>query len=192
MGVRRISRMDDSVRGPEANERARRFKWWAAAAGAGVILSVAGLAVASGPPPVTDRGYPPPGVTVTGIGRVDVQASNRDGEHGIRRAVATATKAALPRAMSDARRQAQLLGDASGIRLGEVWAVERDPNLPYPGSGLEPPTPFGNGRYCGTLRRFAGYRTTPDGRRVRRHVSRRACRAPRDVSVYLTVTFAQG
>lgn len=171
----------------QADVRTIRLVAVAGAVAAG--LAVTNLALAKGPQPA-DRGYPPPGVTTTGVGRADVGARNRDGEARIRSAVAAAEAAAVPRAVKDARRRAEAIADAAGIELGGVWAVERDPNLPWPGSGVEQGT-FGNGRYCGTMRRAAGFRTTEDGRRVRRFVSRHGCRAPRDVTVYLTITVAQ-
>lgn len=161
----------------------------AAGAGVAALLALATLALAKGPRPA-DRGYPPPGVTATGLGRAEVEATNRDGEAEIRRAVAAATELAVPRALRDARRRAAVIADAAGMQLGAVWAVERDPNLPWPGAGLDLAT-FGNGRYCGTTRRAAGFRTRADGRRVRRFVRRHGCRAPHDVSVHLTVTVAQ-
>ena len=50
------------------------------------ILAAGAMALASGPPPV-DRGYPPPGVTVIGFATAKVNATNRDSEARIRRAV---------------------------------------------------------------------------------------------------------
>jgi hypothetical protein len=156
----------------------------------GAILAAGAMALASGPPPV-DRGYPPPGVTAIGFATSPVKASNSDSEGKIRRAVAAANTRARPRAFADARTKAGEMAAAAGMRVGAVWSVGVDPNLPYYGGGVAQGT-FGGNDYCGIVRRFAGYRTTPSGRRVRRYVQRRGCRAPRDVTVYLTVTFAQG
>jgi len=68
-----------------------------------------------------------------------------------------------------------------GMRLGAVWSVSQDPNVPYYGSGVAQGT-FGGNDYCGTRR----VRTGP-GRYRTRHL----CQAPEDVTVYLTMTFAQ-
>jgi hypothetical protein len=142
----------------------------------GALLATGALALASGPPPV-DRGYPPPGVTAIGFATATVDATSQDSEGTIRRAVAAATETARPRAFADAKRKAAAMGTVAGMRLGAVWSVSQDPNLPYYGSGVVQGT-FGANEYCGTIGRGA----------KRRH----ACRAPRDVTVYLTVTFAQG
>jgi hypothetical protein len=155
----------------------------------GAILAAGAVALASGPPPV-DRGYPPPGVTAIGFASSPVNASNRESEGEIRRAVEAANTRARPRAFADARRRAEAMAAAADMRLGAVWSVGVDPNVPYYGGGVAQGT-FGGNDYCGIVRRFAGYRTTSSGRRVRRYVQRHGCRAPREVTVYLTVTFAQ-
>jgi hypothetical protein len=143
---------------------------------AGAILATGAIALASGPPPV-DRGYPPPGVTAIGFASAKVHASDRDSEGAIRRAVEAANVKARPRAFADATRKAQELAAAAGMRLGAVWSVGVDPNVPYFGGGVAQGT-FGWDRFCGTV-----------GRGKRRH---HACRAPKDVTIYLTVTFTQG
>jgi hypothetical protein len=156
----------------------------------GAILAAGAVALASGPPPV-DRGYPPPGVTAIGFATSAVNATGENSEKEIRAAVARATARARPQAFADARAKATELGATAGMRLGAVWSVSQDPNVPYYGSGVVQGT-FGGNDYCGQERRAAGFRTTSDGRRVRRFVRRFRCRAPKDVTVYLTVTFAQG
>jgi hypothetical protein len=161
----------------------------ALALAAGAILSAGAVALASGPPPV-DRGYPPPGVTAIGFASSPVNASGKNTEAAIRRAVARANERARPRAFADARGKAEALAATAGMRVGAVWSVGQDPNVPYYGSGVVQGT-FGGNDYCGQERRAEGFRTTPTGRRVRRYVQRYRCRAPKEVTVYLTVTFAQ-
>jgi hypothetical protein len=163
----------------------------ALALAAGAILSAGAVALASGGPPPVDRGYPPPGVTAVGVGTVDVAATNRDSEARIRRAVRLATDRARPRAIADAKRKAQQIAAAAGMRLGAIWAAGQEPNVPYWGTGVEQGT-FGGNRYCGRARVHVGYRINSAGRRVRRYALRHTCRAPREATVYLTVTFAQG
>ncbi len=161
----------------------------AIALAAGAILSAGAVALASGPPPV-DRGYPPPGVTAIGFATSPVDATTKSSEGEIRRAVERANARARPRAFADAKLKAEAMGATAGMRLGAVWSVSQDPNVPYPGSGVNQGT-FGANDYCGQVRRAAGLRTTSTGRQVRRFVQRRECRAPEEVTVYLTVTFAQ-
>jgi hypothetical protein len=157
---------------------------------AGAVLSAAAVALASGPPPV-DRGYPPPGVTAIGAATVSVDARDGDSETKIRRAVERANAKARPRAFADARRKAEAIAAAAGMRLGAVWSVGQDPNVPYPGSGVNQGT-FGGNDYCGQRRFSVGVTTRPDGRRVRQYKQRHVCDAPREVDVYLSVTFTQG
>ena len=142
----------------------------------GALLAAGAMALASGGPPPVDRGYPPPGVTAIGFASAKVDATNQDSEGVIRRAVEAANVKARPRAFADARRKAQELAGVAAMRLGVVWSVSVDPNVPYYGSGVNQGT-FGVNRYCGTI-----------GRRGHR---RHACNAPDVVNVYLTVTFAQ-
>jgi len=155
----------------------------------GAILAAGAIALAGGPPPV-DRGYPPPGVTAIGFATAKVNATDHDSEARIRRAVEAANATAPPHAFADAKRKAEAMGATAGLRLGAVWAVSQDPNLPYYGSGVVQGT-FGGDDYCGRRRFPTGFRTLPSGRRVRTCGRRFVCQAPKDVTVYLTVTFAQ-
>ncbi len=159
--------------------RTARMRTIALALAAGAVLSAGAVALASGPPPV-DRGYPPPGVTAIGFANAPVDAMHTDTEGEIRRAVEAANARARPRAFADARDKARALAATAGMRLGAVWSVGQDPNVPYYGSGVAQGT-FGGNDYCGRVRRTVG------GRRL----WRQACRAPKEVTVYLVVTFAQ-
>jgi hypothetical protein len=102
-----------------------------------------------------------------------VNATNTDSETTIRRAVERANDRARPGAFNDARGKAEAMAAIAGMRVGAVWSVSQDPNVPYPGSGVNQGT-FGGNDFCGLMRR-----------------GRRGCRAPKEVTVYLTVTFAQ-
>jgi hypothetical protein len=163
----------------------------ALALAAGAILSAGAVALASGGQPPVDRGYPPPGVTAIGAATVRVDARDGDSEATIRRAVERANAKARPRAFADARRKAEAIAAAAGMRLGAVWSVGQDPNVPYPGSGVNQGT-FGGNDYCGQRRISVGVTTRPDGRRVRQFKQRYVCDAPREVDIYLSVTFTQG
>jgi hypothetical protein len=162
----------------------------ALALAAGAALAASAVALASGGQPPVDRGYPPPGVTAIGSAGARVDAEDGDAQAKIRRAVERANERARPRAFADARRKAEAIAAAAGLRLGAVWSVGQDPNVPYPGSGVNQGT-FGGNDYCGRRRSSAGVTTRPDGRRVRRYRWRHVCDAPREVHVYLSVTFAQ-
>jgi hypothetical protein len=139
----------------------------------GAILSVGAVALAGGGPAPVDRGYPPPGVTVIGFASAPVKATDGNSETEIRRAVERANERARPRAFDDARGKAEALAAIAGMRVGAVWSVSQDPNVPYPGSGVNQGT-FGANNFCGRTRK------------------RWECRAPSEVTVYLTATFAQG
>jgi hypothetical protein len=90
-------------------------------------------------------------VTAIGFAAATVDATNKDSEGAIRRAVAAANESARPRAFADARRKAQAMAATAGMRLGAVWSVSQDPNVPYYGSGIVQGT-FGGNDYCGTRR----------------------------------------
>ncbi len=163
----------------------------ALALAAGAVLSAGAVALAKGGQPPVDRGYPPPGVTAIGAASVRVDATDRDNEGAIRRAVERANAKARPRAFADARREAEAMAAVAGMRLGAVWSVGQDPNVPYFGSGVNQGT-FGGNDFCGPRRVRIGVTTRPDGRRVPRYRQRHVCDAPREVDLYLAVTFAQG
>ena len=80
------------------------------------------------------------------------------------------------------------MGATAGMRLGAVWSVSQDPNVPYYGNGVTRAPSAATTTAARSA--VAGFRT-PDGRRVRRFIQRRECRAPKEVTVYLTGTFAQ-
>jgi hypothetical protein len=157
-----------------------------AAIAALVVVLVVGAAEGKGPPP-EPASSPPAGVTAQGTAIADVGATSRDTEGRIRRSVAAAQAQATPRAFQAAKARAQQLAQAAGMTLGDVTAV-RPSAQPYWSTDII--GTFGANRFCGRVRRFAGYRTTPSGRRVRRYVMRHGCRAPSDVTVTLEVTFA--
>ena len=144
-------------------------------------------APASGPPP-DPFVFPPPGVTAIGSAAVPVARGTRHTQGAIATAVAAASARATPLAIAAARRRAQGLAAAAGMRLGEVYAVAPETSGSYAWSA-EPGT-YGLGEYCGTRRRFAGYRQTASGRRVRRYRQVHACRVPQTVTMNVSVSFS--
>jgi hypothetical protein len=153
-----------------------------------VILVVDRSAPASGPPP-EPFAFPPPGVTAIGSGVARVPRDTPRRQAAISRAVAAATVRATPRAVRAAKRGAQRIAAASGLRLGALYGIAPETSGSYAWSS-ETGT-FGPGRYCGRVRRSAGYRITSTGRRARRYRWTRSCRAPREVTVNLSVTFTR-
>ena len=153
-----------------------------------LILLVDGPAPASGPPP-DPFAFPPPGITAIGSGIAVVPRDTPRKQAAISRAVAAATERATPRAVKAARQRALGIAAAAGLRLGAIYGVAPETSGSFAWSS-ESGT-FGPGRYCGRVRRFAGYRTTSTGRRARHYRWTRSCRAPRDVTVNLSVTFTR-
>lgn len=144
---------------------------------------------ASGPPP-EPFAFPPPGISAIGSVAVRVPTDTRRTQTAISRAVAAANEQAVPRAVKAATQRARAMAVASGLRLGAIYGVAPETSGSYAWSA-EPGT-FGPGRYCGRVRRFAGFRILSTGRRARRYRRARSCRAPGEVIVSLTVTFAPG
>ena len=142
---------------------------------------------ASGPPP-EPFAFPPPGITAIGSVAVRVPRDTRRSQIAISRAVAAANERAVPRAIKAATQRARSMAAASGLRLGAIYGVAPETSGNYAWSA-EPGT-FGPGHYCGRVRRFAGFRMLSTGRRARRYRWVRGCRAPGEVIVSLTVTFA--
>ena len=153
----------------------------------GLLLLVGRSAPASGPPP-EPFAFPPPGISAIGSVAVRVPRGTRRTQAAISRAVAAATDKATPRALQAAAQRARTIAAAAGLRLGTIYGVAPETSDSYAWSG-ETGT-FGPGRYCGRVRRSAGFRTTSTGHRARRYRWTRSCRAPREVIVNLTVTFA--
>ena len=126
--------------------------------------------------PRSTAGIPPPGVTAIGFASAPVDATNHDP-----RRAGSAVRWPRPtkrrgRARSPTRgARPQALGATAGMRLGAVWSVSQDPNLPYYGSGVAQGT-FGGNDYCGLDARDGSGRSTA---RVRRYRQRFLCQAPR-------------
>jgi hypothetical protein len=162
------------------------------AAGMCVLLLVLFVLVdrpapASGPPP-EPFAFPPPGISAIGSVSVPIPRSTRRTQAAISRAVARATNKATPRSVRAATQRARASAAAAGLRLGKIYGVAPETSGSYAWSG-ETGT-FGPGKYCGRVRRFSGFRTTSTGRRARHYRWTRSCRAPREVIVNLSVTFA--
>lgn len=155
------------------------------------------------------------GVTATGTGDAAVKPQNAKDNASIVAAVDVARTAASRAALADARKQADRLAAAAGVKLGSIVALEEvQPDdfgaltapFPAPARGRAVPvpfpvrgvpfaplliSPFGKDRYCANVRRPVFRRK--DGRR-RRVGSRRvrSCIVPGRVTTRIEVTFAIG
>jgi hypothetical protein len=161
------------------------------AATLGALAAGAAFAVfapASGGPPPTQPPAPELRTVVAhgtalALVREPAHRSNRT----IERAVQRAKHAAFPKAVAKARAEAEALAKAAGLELGGPIGIARDA---APLGYWEPDTGrFGPGRWCGMLRTRRTVQAA-DGTEDRVLVRRHTCRAPRDQSARVTVTFA--
>ena len=71
------------------------------------------------------------------------------------------------------------------MRLGAVWSVGQDPNVPYYGSGVNQGT-FGGNDYCGAVGAYrVGIATASTAGACAATCSGTSASAPREVDVYL-------
>lgn len=150
-----------------------------------IAILTAALALAV---PASASAQTPPTITATGLADAKPEPENRRSDASIRKAVEEAEAKALPRALTAAREQAGALAAAAGLTLGPLVAIADAPanQFPYYYSQLGT---FGNGRYCGNVRRVR----TVVRNGVRRRVSagtRRVCRVPPRVFASVQVTYS--
>jgi hypothetical protein len=121
-------------------------------------------------------------ITALGSGQVGVSPKNRNNNTSIARAVDAAQRAAIPLAIRDARRNALIIANASGLALGAIESVEQEvsPYGPFIFSS------FGPNRYCGITTRVIREGNPP---KIVRRVRRRVCRVPPFAAVSILVTF---
>jgi hypothetical protein len=130
-------------------------------------------------------------VTANGSGTAAVTVTDRHHNAPIVAGVTAAHEAAIPKAIADAREEAQRLATAAGLTLGALQSVSEAPASPIfygPfGPGYED-GPFGPEKFCGTVRRPI-FRTVHGKRKLVRTVKERRCIVPRTETVQLSVTF---
>lgn len=124
-------------------------------------------------------GDPVEGITVSGVGRVEVREPARQTEASVQRAVNVAQRAALPLALADARRKATELSQLSEVPLGAIFSVVEGGF----GGGYEY---FGPDGYC----REIPARPARGRRKAQR--ARNQCRVPEVASTNVLVTFRRG
>ncbi len=155
------------------------------------LLALAALGASLALPTVAGAQAPVPAATVEAYGTGSVKPVPKDEKSNtsIAASVQVAQDKALPRAVADARTQAQELARAAGLTLGALTSVSNDSQpspffTPYGQEGT-----FGPGRYCGTVR-TPRYKTV-NGKRVRVGTrTRRSCRVPTTVTRTVKLTYA--
>lgn len=124
-------------------------------------------------------GTPVEGISVTGVGRVQVREPARQTEASVQRAVDVAQRAALPRALADASRKATELSRLSGVPLGGIFSVVETNFGGDFGS-------FGPDGYC----RETPARPARGSRPAQR--ARTTCRVPETATTTVFVTYRRG
>ena len=132
--------------------------------------------------------------TITTLGssqvKVTVKRSNRHSNAAIKRAVDRSYARAIPAAIDEAREDALLVAQASGLTLGPIQSVDESVTFPFPYYGPRfDLSPFGPGQYCGKVSRRFHVRDK-QGRLHTRTRMRRVCHVPEFATSTLTVTFA--
>ena len=130
-------------------------------------------------------------VTATGSAEVKVKPANRHSNASIASAVKVAEKAAVPAALNAAHAQALIYAGDAGLTLGSILAVSDATNGPGIGPFFPAYGPFGEGRYCGTVRRAVVKRVNGKLKVVRTRRQHR-CFVPPFAGVTLTVTYSAG
>jgi Protein of unknown function (DUF541) len=131
-------------------------------------------------------------ITANGTGTAKVTVTDRRHNAAILEGVTAAHTAAIPKAIADAREEAQRLATATGLTLGALQSVAEAPASPIfygPFGSSYENGPFGPGKFCGTIHR-AIFRTVHGKRKLVRTVKQRRCIVPSDETVELSITFA--
>ncbi|MFL5827947.1 MAG: SIMPL domain-containing protein [Thermoleophilaceae bacterium] len=126
---------------------------------------------------------------VTGLGQGSVAVTPRDprDNRSIRDAVEAARRAAIPKAIAEAKESAAAQAQAAGLALGAVVSIGENRAVSY---GIEF-APFGPGRYCGVVRQPIFERVSGSRRRkIVGFKKSRRCVVPRsaNASFYVKLT----
>ena len=128
-------------------------------------------------------------LTANGIGEAKPDPENRKSDASIRKAVAEANAQALPKAIDNARAHAAELAKAAGMTLGPLVSISDAPNNGYPFFYGQNGT-FGNGHFCGQVRRTRTVVRNGVRRRVAAKGTRRVCRVPGEIYATVSLTFS--
>jgi uncharacterized protein YggE len=153
-----------------------------------LALGVCALALSA---PVAANAASDQTITALGTGQAKVKPTNRHKNAAIKRAVDRAYALSVPKAIADAREDAQRLAKSSGLTLGAIQSVDENVNngggyYYGPGASL---APFGPDQYCGKISRRV-HRRDAQGRLHTVRRTQRRCFVPAIASTTLAVTFA--
>jgi uncharacterized protein YggE len=127
--------------------------------------------------------------SVTGLGQSSITVTPRHprNNRSIRNAVEAARRAAIPKAIAEAKESAAAEARAAGLTLGGVISIAENPGVPY---GVDF-APFGPGRYCGVVRQPV-FETTPGSprRKIVGFERSRRCFVPRQASASFYIKFS--
>lgn len=127
-------------------------------------------------------------ITALGTGQAKVKPKHPNRNASIKRAVEKAYARSVPRAIADAREDAERIAKASGLTLGAIDSVDESVSSPdayYYGPSL---APFGPDQYCATIVRRVHVRDAAGDLHT---VSRKkhTCRVPEFAFSSMAVTF---
>jgi hypothetical protein len=129
-------------------------------------------------------------ITALGTGQAKVTPAHPKRNASIVKAVDRAYARAVPKAIADAREDAERIASSSGLTLGAIQSVDENINT---GGGYYPGgpdiSPFGQDQYCGKIRRRV-HRRDNAGNLHTVIRSQRRCFVPEFAYSTLAVTFA--
>jgi hypothetical protein len=128
-------------------------------------------------------------ITAVGTAQEKVTPKDRTDNKSISDAVDAAHKASIPAAIQEAREEATLLAQETGLTLGAVQSVDENVAGGAFGYGYGTLAPFGPGQYCGTVTRVHVHRDK-NGHRHTTRTRKRHCYVPPFVATSVAVTFA--
>ena len=152
------------------------------------VFGTTGAATAKGEPPITPPDPPPYTVIARGVASAPVSRPWRQTNASFDRAVRNARAKAMPRAIAHAREEAKRIAAATGLVLGHAIGAARDS---APGGYWDPDAgQFGPGIWCGRI--YVGQRTVTgsDGKTRRIGRYRDGCKAPKQATARVSLTFA--
>lgn len=130
-------------------------------------------------------------ITVAGTAQVAPKPLNRNSNASIAKAVKRARTAATPLALANGQARATELASLAGLKVGRLLAItEGFGAAPFGVYAFGQDGTFGNGQYCGTVRRSRV--VTKNGKKQRVVTSSRICRVPQQVIATLTLTYSTG
>ncbi|QEC50396.1 DUF541 domain-containing protein [Baekduia soli] len=157
-----------------------------------IAAGVAACAVGA-PGAMAQQAATPAGPTITANGTATVKPVPVDAhdDASIAKSVKVAAAKALPLAVADARTHAAALAGAAGLQLGALVSISDAAQPGYPFFYSPQNGTFGNGHFCGQVRKTKTV-VRKDGtrRRVVLKGTHKVCRVPSSVSAGVALTYA--